>query len=306
MMQNNTTFYNENKDKRINELCLIGTHDSACSQILYGGTNAKLVKILNPIRFFVPYVNDVVKDWTLTQSNSFLEQLEMGVRAFDIRVSVTNNDEFYFSHTFFCIKAEDALQNILHYMETNPLAFIVLVFRFDTEHPYTYEQKNTFRHLIYTTFNTRLVTRHDNSISFPLLSSCIANGQQIYAAFINDASSPDEKWWFGGEYFNGAWIQDLDDELFYQNVRNFIQNQHVVDAINHIPIVKTPTTDTIVQEVKNRFFVGGYHPQSLRTWSHHQLAFLDRLKQDSIKLNFEIRTNIMWVDFVVDLKSKIE
>ncbi len=291
----NTEFYDKYSDTPLNNVQIIGSHDSACYQLMCGNTNNKLVKVLNPLRYIFPCVNNILKDWTLTQKLCVGDQLKLGVRALDLRVTYDEKrKEFFFTHTFYCVPVMEVLQQIREYVDNDPTAFAIILFRPDWEHRQTYTVpiNHLFKHVVLSVLGGKTIQKPDDQQHYPTLKTCLDKSQQLIIGFTDDADSGNDFIW-DSKYFNGGWVQDLDDEQFYTKVMNFVEYHHNEMRINHIPLVKTPTTDVVKQDIKNRLLNCKYKAQSVKTWSVGAFKVHQRLQQE-----LQPRTNIFWFDFV--------
>jgi len=71
----------------------------------------------------------VIYKWSVTQSLSFREQLEAGIRYFDLRVAVRQSTrQFHFLHTLFGGRVDDGLQEIKTFLDTHAKEIVVLDF----------------------------------------------------------------------------------------------------------------------------------------------------------------------------------
>lgn len=288
-------FYDLYKTFPINNLQVIGTHDSACYQLINGNTNSNLVRFANMFKW-IPFVNNIIRDWTLTQDRNLYYQLKMGIRAFDLRVTYDpNTQDYYFSHTFFCVRAKEALNDIHRYFLENPHGFLFMIIKPDYEHRATFtpERNKIFKELIYGILGNMLIPKSFGN-NYPKLETCIDNGKNIMCAIL-DMEFSTESWIWGSGKFIGKGITELDDEKFYQEVKHFVKDE--IGTISHISLVKTPTNESVKRDVKMRLTCKGR--ESLLTWSQKAYEILERLRADSFKENFYITTNIFWLDFPV-------
>lgn len=70
----------------------------------------------------------------MTQTGSIHQQLEVGIRCFDLRVSCFNNDQIHVTHTFPCLKLESALLQMKDFLETHQGEIILIYVKEDWEH----------------------------------------------------------------------------------------------------------------------------------------------------------------------------
>lgn len=99
---------------------LIGTHNSASYEFNFNisfwdkKTKWEWLRLL--AKFF-PCIRNKIIDISKCQMFNISEQLKMGVRVLDLRISFANNT-FYISHTFCCVTLTDVLIQIKDYMDS--------------------------------------------------------------------------------------------------------------------------------------------------------------------------------------------
>lgn len=127
------------KDKYIYDLYIPGTHNSA---IMHSNINARNMLVAKDFQKFKPatyIIPDFFKFWTACQNKTILEQLEMGVRYLDFRISYTNND-FYVTHTFQGPLLTNILDQIAKFYENNGTTEVIII-RCTSDH----ENKTTLK-----------------------------------------------------------------------------------------------------------------------------------------------------------------
>jgi len=291
-------FFAHNKDVPLNKLQVIGTHDSACFQLIRGHNGLALPKYVRPLMYFLPFVDYFVKKWTVTQSMKISKQLELGIRALDLRITYDAiRKDFYFTHTFFCIKADKLLDDISCHLAKNPLQFMFLIIKPDFAHTHTYtpEQDQKFQELLNSKLGTFFVTKSLTPNSFPTLQNVLTAKKNILC---NVATSIVTDWNWGDEYFSGDWVNTTDDEAFYQGVKNFVISSEPQNTISYIPLMKTPDTETIKRDIKPSLLCSSDKGDGIYGWSKLVPPLLDRLEKDSESENFSINVNIFFVDYI--------
>ena len=112
-----------NKQLTLNNLILPATHNSCAYKIDHSLIKHKLPSsLLNNC-----LVENYIERWTLNQNINLYEQLEMGVRLFNIDISYFA-DKFYTSHTFLLNELENDLKDIKKWTDLNKGELIVLSF----------------------------------------------------------------------------------------------------------------------------------------------------------------------------------
>lgn len=112
-------------------LSSIGSHDSFSYWVdeksPVGPDQATAIKRLAKISL----VKKLMKKWSVTQNLTFKEQLDGGIRYFDLRVSSKPGEtgqEIYFIHGLFGIKVWDGLMEINNFLTHHPTEVVFLDF----------------------------------------------------------------------------------------------------------------------------------------------------------------------------------
>lgn len=121
------------KDKPVHDLFIPGTHDSVAnnfdfSKAIHTGDDSSGFLALNKVFSYIPFIgNHTVGDWGITQTMTIKEQLEHGIRAFDIRVAHDHKTgELLVSHTFTAGTFEDTMKQFKEFMDEHPTEVVML------------------------------------------------------------------------------------------------------------------------------------------------------------------------------------
>lgn len=126
------------KDRHLAELKIPGTHNSATSHI---STSSKIgadayeelgdyrSKLLSAI-MYIPWVDQQVVKLAKTHSKCISEQLYDGIRFFDLRVSLEDDNEFYATHSLLGARYQDIFLEIRNFIEHHPKELIILNFHY--------------------------------------------------------------------------------------------------------------------------------------------------------------------------------
>ncbi|XP_021256750.1 PI-PLC X domain-containing protein 2 isoform X1 [Numida meleagris] len=127
----------------LSNLAIPGSHDSFSYWVdeksPVGPDQATAIKRLAKISL----VKKIMKKWSVTQNLTFKEQLEGGIRYFDLRVSSKPGEigqEIYFIHGLFGIKVWDGLMEINTFLEQHPKEVVFL----DFNHFYAMDDSHHF------------------------------------------------------------------------------------------------------------------------------------------------------------------
>ena len=172
---------NNLKSLSLNKLTVPGTHNSGAYRLdlAHGITNSssqfsKAIKVVQTLRD-LPGLAAIIGSITLCQSCDIYQQLMMGVRYFDFRLSYfTDNksnqllDHLYITHTFTCIQLRKVLLDIVTFTATHPEEILILNFEPDSEHKSTFPAPDSVFNLLQEQLATYLVPTQSNFPSFSL------------------------------------------------------------------------------------------------------------------------------------------
>ncbi|KAM4701386.1 PI-PLC X domain-containing protein 2 [Discoglossus pictus] len=143
----------------LSNLAIPGSHDSFSFWVdeksPVGPDQATSIKRLAKISL----VKKLMKKWSVTQSLTFKEQLESGIRYFDLRVSSKPEDddrEIYFIHGLYGIKVWDGLMEINQFLTSHSKEVVLL----DFNHFYAMDHKHHLHlvNILQESFGTKVCT----------------------------------------------------------------------------------------------------------------------------------------------------
>lgn len=151
-------------------LLRVGSHDSFSYWVdeksPVGPDQTPAIKRLARISF----VKKVMKKWSVTQNLTFREQLDAGIRYFDLRVSSKPGDadqEIYFIHGLFGIRVWDGLMEIDSFLTQHPQEIVFL----DFNHFYAMDEAH----------HKRLILRIQEAFGSKLCSACSVESMTLQA-----------------------------------------------------------------------------------------------------------------------------
>ncbi|KAG2485994.1 hypothetical protein HYH03_015316 [Edaphochlamys debaryana] len=122
------------RDRRLCDLVLPGTHDSAAFQLMSPSPlPVKHVKD-RVIAFVARWFPKLVAGFTLAQHLTIAEQLSAGVRFLDLRVSLAANGDFVLTHTFACVPLSEVLQQTVAFLAEKCSEVVLVSLSADWEH----------------------------------------------------------------------------------------------------------------------------------------------------------------------------
>lgn len=155
------------KDVPVIYLAIPGSHDS----MTYGITrSSKLAPDAEPILHrLYPVFRGTILRWTITQSIDTWQQLQIGIRYFDLRLATKEGTkEFFFTHGVYAEEISKALNQVKEFVDTHPGEVVIL----DCQHFYGFnpdDHQRLIRYLI-GIYGSRLVPRQLNLQSITLNS----------------------------------------------------------------------------------------------------------------------------------------
>lgn len=252
--------------KKISNLSLVGTHDSAAYKFngIYmpnkiGGIRINFLEFL---RRNCCIAGNIIRDWTLTQELSIIEQLNAGVRVFDLRLSFAN-DQLLLSHTFSCITFEKFLKQLTQFTNKHPGEVIIMFVKPDFIHRETLTDAvwQTFFNATKSYCGNKLYSRSD---VIPTLFECQKSGKRIFC----------------NVQFNNV----------PNNVPGFVWTSLQHDISKQGYLFESPSDDIVIQDIKNRLLRPCcYEKKTLKNFSKSAEEIFSHLSQQNL--------NIWWLDF---------
>lgn len=136
-------------EQPLNMIAIPGSHDSFTYSITRQSTPSPDCEFYQRIRYLPScIVSSFLYPWTYTQSASFTEQLNAGVRYFDLRVSIRKykknqtNYNFCLVHGQYAQHLTDELIKIREFLQNNPKEVVLL----DCNHCYEFENDEQRTH----------------------------------------------------------------------------------------------------------------------------------------------------------------
>ncbi|XP_070494897.1 PI-PLC X domain-containing protein 3-like [Chironomus tepperi] len=166
-------------------LAIPGTHYSGTYSI---NADSKLAPdasdFIRQIYAFSPWV---LHRWVKTQKYTFKEQLQNGIRYFDLRMSTSiDDDKFYFVHGVYCDEVTNPLEEIRNFLIDHPKEFVILdCHQFYDFEPYHHQK---FSDLLLQLFGTRIYERNAYEKDFSNLTLCRALNlhKQVIVVYRNE------------------------------------------------------------------------------------------------------------------------
>lgn len=229
-------------DPMIYNLNIPGSHNSA---LTYESVNINNSIMSNFRKFdtYAPYIPFIFKSWIVCQNKTIYEQLEMGVRYFDFRISYTLND-FYITHSYQGPKLNNILDEIYNYYNKYGTSEIIIIkFIPDYENRHTIVGKSDqftnllHNHKVYDLLSTKNKP-FDKLSSYGSKPIIVINHLSTSIGYnIN---------------FNNKWFNNNNQNKLFENIKIYmdnIDNINLNDNISVIQSILTPRTSDIINGI---------------------------------------------------------
>ena len=259
MRRENWMSYFQNKS--IHELVIPGSHDSFAYDF----------KILGPNESGMPRIaNLFIKLWAKCQSKTIYEQLLMGIRYFDIRITKYNG-EYYTIHSLIAIPVNQILHDILLFIDTFPTEKIIL----DFNHLYIDDVKEFEEYLKFQIGDKSVSNNNDNIVA------AIGTLDKPLFVFVDD----DNTSFFNSDILKSFWHDTNDVNLLTTSM----SEESKEGLLRITQAILTPTQTDVLLGI----FLFFIFPSSLKalTYKNKQRIY------DYLELDIQNK-NIIITDFV--------
>lgn len=259
MRRENWMSYFQNKS--IHELVIPGSHDSFAYDF----------KILGPNESGMPRIaNLFIKLWAKCQSKTIYEQLLMGIRYFDLRITKYNG-EYYTIHSLIAIPVNQVLHDILLFIDTFPTEKIIL----DFNHLYIDDVKEFEEYLKFQIGDKAVSNNNDNIVA------AIGTLDKPLFVFVDD----DNTSFFNSDILKSFWHDTNDVNLLTTSM----SEESKEGLLRITQAILTPTQTDVLLGI----FLFFIFPSSLKalTYKNKQRIY------DYLELDIQNK-NIIITDFV--------
>jgi len=169
--------------KRIKDLVLPGTHDSAS----YSCDTKYGFLPMAPTVVTYPCIKNLALSWAISQRDNLYGQLCKGARYLDLRVCKSTIDmEIRTEHTVLGEKYQQLLKDIGRFADENPKEIIVLCFshfRYNKKYPMSYQDHKNLCNMIKETLGDKLINRNEE---FDTINELWSKNKQILIIYQHD------------------------------------------------------------------------------------------------------------------------
>ncbi|VEN53066.1 unnamed protein product [Callosobruchus maculatus] len=186
-------------------LAIPGSHDSFTSSITKKSKIAPDAdNIIKKMSWLGPLLKYFMVNWSRTQSLSAREQLEKGIRYFDLRIATKRNtNDLYIVHGLYADKVQNVLDAISSFLENHPQEIVIL----DCQHFYAFEHSDHERlmQMFNKTFGTKLLPYSDHMEYVTLEYMIIQYRYQVIAVYRSDAARFGQPMFWPNSSFPNPW-----------------------------------------------------------------------------------------------------
>lgn len=264
---------------KLSECFILGSHDS-------GTYNLRLdLKTINP-EGLPTFLNPIIYKWSVCQTKSITEQLQFGVRYFDLRVRKyderrmtereQNNDEefnnFYVVHGLTGNKIIDIFREFKNFINQNQNEIIIIDINHDhynsdnQTYNFTIEDQTTFKRLINESFKNDLLSLDE--VSNSTIGEIHKLNKHFYVSY--------------REELNSFWPNENKFENMKNKLINHISQHDLIMTRLHVDqCILTPRTKNVLFNYSLRSYV--------QKNTNKFKTFID---------NYKRRFNILLLDFI--------
>ena len=180
--------------------------------------------------------------WALTQTLHITDQLQHGVRYFDMRSGyLTSEDDFFFVHGVYGHKIGDILQAISTFLKAHPKEFIIL----DFNHFYSFSDTlhRRLAKLIISYFNNELYSPIGKGINSTLSDLRKVNKQVIVCYDDETTCQENQEFWY--KYISSPWPNTSSCSKLISSLNQRFDTLNP-KCFNVFQAILTPQTSTVL------------------------------------------------------------
>lgn len=300
------------RSRPFKQLVVVGSHDSGAHRLRFNMTppcqatplfNVVLDLVENPLA--APIITPIVDNLTITQPSTILQQLEQGVRSFDLRITWSRVDgRLWISHTYTAEHFAAVLAMFRDFMIAHPGEVVSVTAGYDWEHraesaPHSQDVIDQIQKYV-----GPFLSRSCRDIGSLTIASMVATGQRMLFEFAESfpgghpppanmcASGMINTFWPNGQSANMS-VRRLER---YINRTNFAKHTDVLDLIF---FTITPDTKSIIRDVINDIFSRNHTFVGLRQYAREMAPYTRRI-MDGFVASRRSGINIVSVDWPTD------
>ena len=242
--------------------------------------------------------------WSVCQSTTITEQLNGGVRYFDMRPGyIDYEDDFYFVHGLHGILIREMLIEMRHFLDQNPHEIIIV----DFNHFHCFDKRThaRFVQLIWNIFGGLLLSRDDvvgDNVSSLSLFDMRSHSKQVLLSYKDlEICSENPAFWFSKNLIFSPWYNTNDLSYLEHRLSNLITTQDRI-KLNVFQGILTARKTTVLSNPNStlRETLVIKCNMGLKKWLRHLLDQHKRHQQQQQQQQRNEMINIMMCDFVCE------
>ncbi|KAJ6648298.1 PI-PLC X domain-containing protein 3 [Pseudolycoriella hygida] len=189
----------------------------------------------------------VIKRWAVTQKLTATQQLNCGIRYFDLRICLKNKDKnFYFVHGLYCEEITEPLIEIQQFLENHRNEFVIL----DCQHFYNFSEDDyeVLANRMIQIFNNNIYGQANGKLTDLTLETAEAKKTQVLIIYRSSRHIPMQFW--PSDMWPTPWPNQIKISKLKKYLDNSLENRSP-DCGFVTQCVVTPPVDFIVP----RFFM---------------------------------------------------
>ncbi|ELP89805.1 phosphatidylinositol-specific phospholipase C X domain containing protein, putative [Entamoeba invadens IP1] len=275
-------------ERCIADISLVGSHDCATAKILKK-------HIIPPFSIVPTKYRGFIKRWAKTQRLSIGDQCKAGSRYFDFRVIYdTGLDDFFLLHGFYCIRLEDALKEIVQFLDEHADEVLIV----DMNHIFNVKSKTVMKklyNLIEGLCAKHAVLDDSDKIHAPL-KSLVRLHQRMFVFCLNlpHVNLPKPLFVFDHAQVTSLWPNRNTTSRMMKVLSNNTRKAKDLTQPTIVQAIVTPS----ISSIRKSFYDKEYPATTLMiaqetnpvvlNWLHSQHTFINILLIDDIGKNDQI------------------
>lgn len=256
------------------------------------------LKIVQKLHF-LPGLSCSIAKVTLCQDCNIYDQLMMGVRFLDIRLSYRDNNptvnptnlptydvglnNFYLTHTFTCITLNTALNDIIKFVQSHPDEVIVLAVQPDYEHTST---MLSAYNILKSTLLPYLVPVQN---IFPSLNTINASGKSIVLSYENEM----DPYCWNFSLINSIWFNTDEISVLQTDITTFPFGSSIYNVCQAIltPQVKDVLMCNTLSSFARLVWSNLFRNNSKNNYKKFSVILTDFMNEEKIKYIISLNTS---------------
>ncbi|XP_055386526.1 PI-PLC X domain-containing protein 2 [Condylostylus longicornis] len=202
------------RDYSVINLAIPGSHN--CMSYGINWSSKPSLDADEEIKDIFKFLPCFVRKWSKTQSVDITEQLKLGIRYLDLRISLKDNTKFYFAHGLYAMEIFQPLKEVCSFLDEHPKEIIIL----DFQHFYGFEvaHHKQLQYDIQRIFSDKIYAPQDGSLSNATLKNCENKGKQVIIIY-RRCKNRSEKFWA-----DDNWPTPWPNTTSIKQLKNYLNN----------------------------------------------------------------------------------